>query len=118
MHRLNRTEYGNAVRDLLALDIDTAALLPGDETSDTGFDNNAEVLSISTSQLERYLSAARKISRLATGVMTAPDFARFENSVLLTQVDRQSEDLPLGSAAASPRPTISPPTATTSSASG
>ena len=97
MHRLNRTEYGNAVRDLLALDVDTAALLPGDETSDTGFDNNAEVLSISTSQLERYLSAARKISRLATGVMTAPDFARFENSVLLTQVDRQSEDLPLGS---------------------
>ena len=97
MHRLNRTEYGNAVRDLLALDVDVAALLPGDETSDTGFDNNAEVLSISTAQLERYLSAARKISRLATGVMTAPDFARFENSVLLTQADRQSEDLPLGS---------------------
>ncbi len=97
MHRLNRTEYGNAVRDLLALDVDMAALLPGDETSDTGFDNNAEVLSISTAQLERYLSAARKISRLATGVMTAPDFARFENSVLLTQADRQSEDLPLGS---------------------
>ncbi len=97
MHRLNRTEYGNAIRDLLALDIDVAALLPGDETSDTGFDNNAEVLSISTAQLERYLSAARKISRLATGVTTAPDFARFENSVLLTQADRQSEDLPLGS---------------------
>ena len=97
MHRLNRTEYGNAIRDLLALDIDAAALLPGDETSDTGFDNNAEVLSISTAQLERYLSAARKISRLATGVMTAPDFARFENSVLLTQADRQNEDLPLGS---------------------
>ena len=97
MHRLNRTEYGNAIRDLLALDIDVAALLPGDETSDTGFDNNAEVLSISTAQLERYLSAARKISRLATGVMTAPDFARFENSVLLTQADRRNEDLPLGS---------------------
>ena len=97
MHRLNRTEYGNAIRDLLALEIDVAALLPGDETSDTGFDNNAEVLSISTAQLERYLSAARKISRLATGVMTAPDFARFENSVLLTQADRQGEDLPLGS---------------------
>ena len=97
MHRLNRTEYGNAIRDLLALEIDVAALLPGDETSDTGFDNNAEVLSISTAQLERYLSAARKISRLATGVMTAPDFARFENSVLLTQADRRSEDLPLGS---------------------
>ena len=97
MHRLNRTEYGNAIRDLLALDIDEAALLPGDETSDTGFDNNAEVLSISTAQLERYLSAARKISRLAIGVMTAPEFARFENSVLLTQADRQNEDLPLGS---------------------
>ena len=97
MHRLNRTEYGNAIRDLLALDIDAAALLPGDETSDTGFDNNAEVLSISTAQLDRYLSAARKISRLATGVMTAPEFARFENSVLLTQADRQHEDLPLGS---------------------
>ena len=97
MHRLNRTEYGNAIRDLLALEIDVAAMLPGDETSDTGFDNNAEVLSISTAQLERYLSAARKISRLATGVMTAPDFARFENSVLLTQADRQNEDLPLGS---------------------
>ena len=97
LHRLNRTEYGNAIRDLLALEIDAAALLPGDETSDTGFDNNAEVLSISTAQLERYLSAARKISRLATGVMTAPDFVRFENSVLLTQADRQNEDLPLGS---------------------
>ena len=97
MHRLNRTEYGNAIRDLLAVDIDAAALLPGDETSDTGFDNNAEVLSISTAQLDRYLSAARKISRLATGVMTAPEFARFENSVLLTQADRQHEDLPLGS---------------------
>ena len=97
MHRLNRTEYGNAIRDLLALDIEVTALLPGDETSDTGFDNNAEVLSVSTAQLERYLSAARKISRLATGVMTAPEFARFENSVLLTQADRQTEDLPLGS---------------------
>ncbi|MCY4662423.1 MAG: DUF1592 domain-containing protein [Acidobacteria bacterium] len=97
MHRLNRTEYGNAVRDLLGLEIDVAALLPGDETSDTGFDNNAEVLSISTAQLERYLSAARKISRLATGVLTEPEFARFENSVLLTQVDRRNEDLPLGS---------------------
>ena len=97
MHRLNRTEYGNAIRDLLAIEIDTAALLPGDETSDTGFDNNAEVLTISTAQLERYLSAARRISRLATGVTTAPDFVRFENSVLLTQADRRNEDLPLGS---------------------
>ena len=43
VHRLNRTEYRNAIRDLLALDIDAGALLPGDETSDTGFDNNAAV---------------------------------------------------------------------------
>ena len=97
MHRLNRTEYANAIRDLFALEIDGDALLPGDETSDTGFDNNADVLSITTSQLERYLSAARKITRLATGLPPAAGFVRFENSVLLTQSDRQSEDLPLGS---------------------
>ena len=68
VHRLNRTEYRNAIRDLLALDLDVTPLLPGDETSDTGFDNNADVLSISTAQLERYLSAARTITRLATGL--------------------------------------------------
>ena len=70
VHRLNRTEYRNAIRDLFALDLDVTPLLPGDETSDTGFDNNADVLSISTAQLERYLSAARTITRLATGLAT------------------------------------------------
>ena len=97
VHRLNRTEYTNAIRDLFVLEIDGDALLPGDETSDTGFDNNADVLSITTSQLERYLSAARKITRLAIGLPPAAGFVRFENSVLLTQSDRQSEELPLGS---------------------
>ena len=97
VHRLNRTEYSNAIRDLFALEIDGDALLSGDETSDTGFDNNADVLSITTSQLERYLSAARKITRLAIGLPPAAGFVRFENSVLLTQSDRQSEELPLGS---------------------
>ena len=58
VHRLNRTEYTNAIRDLFALEIDGDALLPGDETSDTGFDNQADFLSISTAQLERYMSAA------------------------------------------------------------
>ncbi|MBI3050449.1 MAG: DUF1592 domain-containing protein [Acidobacteria bacterium] len=98
VHRLNRAEYRNAVRDLFALDIDVSALLPGDATSDTGFDNNAEVLSISTAQLERYMSAARRITRLATGVPpTGPGFDTYDVPVLLLQEDRQSEDLPLGS---------------------
>ena len=98
VHRLNRTEYRHAIRDLLALDIDVTSLLPGDETSDTGFDNNADVLSISTAQLERYLSAARRITRLATGLPpTGPGFETFEVPLLLLQDDRQSPDLPLGS---------------------
>ena len=98
VHRVNRTEYRNAIRDLLALDIDVAALLPGDETSDTGFDNNADVLSISTTQLERYLSAARRITRLATGLSPpGPGFETFAVPLLLRQDDQQSVDLPLGS---------------------
>ena len=97
-HRLNRTEYRNAVRDLLAVDIDVEALLPGDETSDTGFDNNADVLSMTTVQLERYLSAARQISRLAVGLAPlAPQFETFDVPLLLLQDDRQGEDLPIGS---------------------
>ncbi len=98
VHRLNRTEYRHAIRDLLALDLDVTPLLPGDETSDTGFDNNADVLSISTAQLERYLSAARTITRLATGLPPAGSgFETFDVPLLLRQDDRQSEDLPLGS---------------------
>ena len=97
-HRLNRTEYRNAIRDLLAVDIDVDSLLPGEETSDTGFDNNADVLSMSTAQLERYLSAARRISRLAVGLPPlAPRFETFDVPLLLLQDERQDEDLPLGS---------------------
>jgi len=65
-HRLNRSEYRNAVRDLLAVDVDVSALLPGDDAS-YGFDNIAGVLKLSPTLLERYLSAADKISRLAVG---------------------------------------------------
>jgi hypothetical protein len=65
-HRLNRTEYRNAVRDLLALDVDVAELLPADEAS-YGFDNIAGVLKLSPTLLERYLAAADKVSRLAVG---------------------------------------------------
>ena len=64
MHRLNRAEYANAIRDLLALEVDTSALLPPDDSAD-GFDNNADLLGVSPALLERYLSAAARISELA-----------------------------------------------------
>src|SRR4029450_13377776 len=66
LHRMNRVEYVNAIRDLLALDIDSSALLPADDSSH-GFDNIADVLGVSPSLLERYVAAAAKISRLAAG---------------------------------------------------
>jgi len=66
LHRLNRSEYGNAIRDLLSLDVDTASLLPPDDES-YGFDNIADVLKTSPSLLERYMSASWNISRLAIG---------------------------------------------------
>jgi len=65
-HRLNRTEYGNAIRDLLDLDIDASSMLPADDESN-GFDNIAGVLRVSPSLLEQYLGAARKVSSLAVG---------------------------------------------------
>jgi len=66
LHRMNRVEYANAVRDLLALDIDPTTLLPADDSS-RGFDNIADVLGVSPSLLERYVAAAAKVSRLAVG---------------------------------------------------
>ena len=66
LHRLNRTEYQNAIRDLLALDIDAATLVPADDQS-YGFDNIAGVLKVSPTLLERYMRAAREVSRLAVG---------------------------------------------------
>jgi hypothetical protein len=71
IHRVNRAEYANAVRDLLALDIDPAAFLPSDDSS-YGFDNVASGLGVSPALVEGYLSAAAKISRLALGHETAP----------------------------------------------
>jgi Protein of unknown function (DUF1592)/Protein of unknown function (DUF1588)/Protein of unknown function (DUF1587)/Protein of unknown function (DUF1585)/Protein of unknown function (DUF1595) len=95
-HRLNRSEYGNAIRDLLALEIDARALLPGDN-SDSGFDNIADVLSVSPALLDRYLSAARKISRLAIGRQTMTDSVTYQRGRNWYQDDRMSEDLPFGS---------------------
>ncbi len=66
LHRLNRTEYANAIEDLLALEVDVEALLPKDDESD-GFDNVANVLKVSPSFLEQYISAARVISETAVG---------------------------------------------------
>ncbi|HUQ51673.1 MAG TPA: DUF1592 domain-containing protein [Gammaproteobacteria bacterium] len=75
-HRLNRSEYRNAVRDLLAIDVDVASMLPGDDAS-YGFDNIGGVLKLSPTLLERYLAAADKISRLAVG--TASPFVNYDS---------------------------------------
>ena len=71
VHRLNRLEYENAVRDLLAVDINAADLLPADDSS-YGFDNIAGVLKMSPALMERYLSAARVVSRSAVGSPPPP----------------------------------------------
>ncbi len=98
VHRLNRTQYNNVVRDLFALDVDVRAQLPGDETADGSFDNFADSLSISTAHLERYLSVARQVTRLATGLPPgAPALSLYEVPLHVVQDDRQHEDLPLGS---------------------
>jgi len=97
VHRLNRTEYQNAVRDLLALDVDARALLPADDQAH-GFDNLAAVLSVSPTLLERYQSAARKISQLAVGDPgIRPVFETVNVDERLIQDDRTSDDQPFGS---------------------
>ena len=100
-HRLNRAEYANAVRDLLALEIDGAELLPADDVGH-GFDNLAGTLALSPALMERYLSAARRISRLAVGDPTiGPGFTSktYVVPINMAQNDRMSEDLPFGSRA-------------------
>ncbi|PYS42453.1 MAG: hypothetical protein DMG14_03965 [Acidobacteria bacterium] len=98
VHRLNRTEYTNAIRDLLGLNIDGKSLLSADEADQEGFDNVASVLSVSPALLEGYLSAARTISRLAVGDPTVNPVADvFKIPTALVQDERTSEDLPFGS---------------------
>ena len=97
LHRLNRTEYGNAVRDLLALEIDVAELLPADDIG-YGFDNIADVLQVSPVLMERYLSAARRISRTAVGDTTIPvAYRTYTVHHGLIQTDRLGEAAPVGS---------------------
>ena len=97
IHRLNRVEYRNAVRDLLALDIDERALLPPDE-SGYGFDNIADVLAVSPVLLDRYMVAAEKVSRLALGDPSIrPGVENHSVPYTLWQDGRMSEELPFGS---------------------
>ncbi len=94
-HRLNRAEYRNAVRDLVGLDIDVASLLPVDGSS-YGFDNIAGVLQVPPTLMERYLTAAKNISRAAVGTPpSAPKFDVFRVAADLPQ-DDQVDGLPLG----------------------
>jgi hypothetical protein len=95
LHRLNRNEYSNAVRDLLDLEVDVTTLLPSDGSTD-GFDNVAEGLSVSPTLIQGYVSAAMKISRLAVGDRTLPpSTATYPVPAGLAQ-DTHIEGLPLG----------------------
>jgi len=77
IHRLNRAEYSNAVRDLLALDLDHSANLPADD-SGYGFDNIGDALTVSPLHMEKYMSSARRVARLAVGTVKAsPSIERF-----------------------------------------
>ena len=95
LHRLNRNEYANAIRDLLDVSVDVSALLPADGSSE-GFDNVAEALSVSPSLIQGYVSAAMKISRLAVGDRTmAPSQVVYPAPPALAQ-DKHIEGLPIG----------------------
>ena len=94
LHRLNRVEYANAVRDLLGLDVDVASVLPPDDAA-FGFDNVADALGSSPALLQAYLTAARRIGALATGETRGPDSATYTVRQDLSQ-DQHLEGLPLG----------------------
>ena len=95
LHRLNRTEYVNAIRDLIALDIDAAELLPADNST-YGFDNIADALSVSPLLLESYVAAARKISRAAVGDLSIPPVSATYRSVYDETQDYHEDGLPFG----------------------
>jgi hypothetical protein len=95
LHRLNRTEYTNAIRDLLGLPIDATTLLPPDDAAE-GFDNVADVLGVSPLLIQGYVAAAAKISRIAVGNLEmSADKATYRIPRGLTQADH-IEGLPLG----------------------
>src|SRR5215831_9614666 len=104
LHRLNRAEYANSIRDLLAVEVDPQAMLPPDEQA-FGFENNAEALSIQPALLDRYVTAAAAVARRAVGDPNLPPaFVRYgalkgsaNDQNYLRQTERLGEDFPLGS---------------------
>jgi len=94
LHRLNRTEYANAIRDLLDLDVDVAALLPPDDSAH-GFDNIAGSLTISPTLLESYTSAAARVARMAVGYWKTPTEATYL-AVGDASQNQHVDGLPLG----------------------
>jgi hypothetical protein len=94
LHRLNRTEYANVIKDLLDLDIDPAVYLPSDDST-YGFDNIAGALGISSTLVEAYVGAAQKISRLAIGEPTTPSLKVYR-TLEDTSQDYHIEGLPFG----------------------
>ncbi len=90
LHRLNRTEYANAVRDLLGLDVDTVSLLPPDDMSQ-GYDNMSDVLTVSPTLLESYLTAAGRIARMAVG---DPHAAPSVDTYVVPQTFSQMQHVP------------------------
>ena len=96
VHRLNRTEYANSIRDLFGMTVDIAGLLPPDDSS-AGFDNVASGLGISPALVEGYTSAAMKLSRAAVGDITAPQTTAIYQAPEKLVQDHHLEGLPLGS---------------------
>ena len=97
LHRMNRYEYNNAINELLGIDVDVMDLLPGDPTADGSFDNIASALPFTTAHMERYMSVARQVPRLATGLPPlAPSIAVYEIPLYMSQDWRQTEDMPFG----------------------
>ena len=95
LHRLNRTEYHNAIQDLLDLDVDVTALLPPDDMSH-GFDNMADALSVTPALMQGYVRAAGKISRLAVGDRTTTSFQTRYNVPKVINQMRHVDGAPFG----------------------
>jgi len=105
LRRMNRSEYGNAVRDLLGIDIDLSKDLPADDTG-YGFDNIADVLTVSPTLMDRYITVADRVSHLATGLASRTPISTdykpakdlFENAFGVPAYnERASDDLPVDS---------------------
>ena len=98
LHRMNRYEYNNTINELLGMDVDVVDMLPGDPTADGSFDNIAASLPFTTAHMERYMSVARQVTRLATGLPPIrPAVTTYDLPVYMSQDWRQNDDMPFGS---------------------